>query len=153
MSDGGRLGPRVGPHKQRFAQMRESEVDELIMRRKDAQHRDRMAAADDRALRKKRGGSIFHQYPDASLPVTVRKRRRQESRRLERAHPGRKKTRTLSDVLSGTGLRKRHEQRQEEEARKVYDAQPESRASQRANSPAARRRMKEQEDLAFPGGN
>jgi hypothetical protein len=124
-----------------------------LLERKDAQHRARMAAAEDRAVRNTRPGNIFHQYPDAKLPVTVRKRRRQESRRMKQAHPGRKKTRTLSDVLSGTGLRKRHEQRQEEEARKVYDAQPESSASQRANSPAARRRMKEQEGLAFPGGN
>ena len=119
-----------------------------LLERKDAQHRAKMAALTPR--RNTRPGSIFHQYPDASLPVTVRKKRRQESRRTKRAHPGSKKVRTLSDVLSGTGLRKVSK---EEQARKTYDEIPESLKNRRANSPAARRRMKEQEGLAFPGGN
>ena len=93
------------------------------------------------------GGSIFHEYPDAKLPVTVRKRRRRESKRMKRAHPGSNKVRTLSDVLSGTGLRKRHEQRQEE-AEMIFHKNT-VRKTQRARSAAARRREQEARNRAF----
>ena len=83
-----------------------------ILKRKDAQHRARMAAAAERSIR----------------------RRKKAARR-----GGLKTVPTLAEAMKGRG-----ETPFQREKRRTI---------QRETSPAARRRMKEQEGLAFPGGN